>query len=246
MNKLNLINILLFILVFASCEKKSSKCFTSKGKIIEENRILTEFNTILVNDIFNVILVQDTVYKVILEGGENLLPAVTTDVINDTLLIDNTIKCNWLRDYDKINLFVHFENLEYLVTSAPVKVMSYDTVKCNSLEYYAIGEIGEADLILNCSYFRFDDSFNTLGHFKFRGKTDYSRFFINYGSSLYAKNLISEKTDILYHTIGDMYIHVSGHLRAWIWGSGTVYYTGNPGLVEVIEKSSTGHLVKTD
>ena len=246
MKQLGLNIMILIAVVLYSCEKNSSRCFVSKGKSIDEHRILAEFNSILVRDIFNLILVQDSLNMIVLEGGENLLPNVTTDVKNDTLIINNTTKCNWLRDYDKIKLFIHFTNLEYLVTYDPVKVISYDTVKCDSLEYYAIGEIGEADLILDCGYFRFDDSFNTLGHFKFRGRADKSRFFVNYGSSLYADSLISRNADIFYKTIGEIYIHVTEHLRVWIWGSGNIYYTGNPDLVEVIEKKSTGILIKAD
>ena len=103
-----------------------------------------------------------------------------------------------------------------------------------------------ADLILNCDYFRFDDSYTTLGQFKFSGKTDKSRFFVNYGSSLYANSLISKNTDIFFQTIGDIHIHVTEHLRVWIWGPGNVYYSGDPDIVEVVEKKSTGKLIKVE
>ncbi len=246
MNKLNLGIAFLFMFVLCSCEKNSSRCFKAGGKNIKEERILSEFKHIQVKDIFNLFLVQDSVSKVILEGGENLLPNVSTDINNDTLVIENSIMCNWLRDYEKINITVHFNNLRHLVTFDPVSVKSNDTLRCEYFEYYAIGEIGEADLLLNCGYFRFDDSFTTLGLFTFSGKTEMSRFFINYGSSIYANNLISKNTDIMFQTTGDMYIHVTEKLRVWIWGPGNVYYSGNPGIVEVIEQKSTGRLIKVD
>ena len=246
MKQLGLNIIILLVIIQYSCEKNSPGCFVSKGKIIKEQRPLTEFNNIRITDIFDLVLVQDSLNNIVLEGGKNLLPNVTTDIKNDTLIINNSTKCCWLRDYDKIKLYIHFTNIEHLVTYDPVSVISYDTVRSEHFEYYAIGEIGEADLILNCNYFRFDDSHNTLGHFKFRGKTDYSRFYINYGSSLYADSLISIKTDILYQTIGDIYVHVKEHLRVWIWGPGNVYYSGDPDLVETVEKRSTGTLIRAD
>jgi hypothetical protein len=246
MNKSNLGIIIILFLLLYSCEKNTSRCFTGAGNETEEERILGRFSYIYVNDIFDLVLVQDSVNKVILKGGENLLPNVSTEVYNDTLIIENSTICNWLRDYEKIEITVHFIDLRHLITFAPVRITSSDTLMCEYFKYYAIGEIGEADLILNCGYFRFDDSYNTLGQFRFSGKTEMSRFFINYGSSLYAGNLISENTDIYFQTIGDMYIHVTGQLRIWIWGPGNVYYSGNPDTVEVMERKSTGRIIKLD
>ena len=191
-------------------------------------------------------LIQDTINRVILEGGENLLPHVETNIKDDTLIIKHSIRCIWLRDYEKINLYIHFSRLDRIITYAPVKIISTDTLTCNNLEYFAIGEIGEADMILNCNYFRFDDSYSTLGQFKFKGKSDKSRFYVNYGSSLFADSLISREADIYFKTIGDIRVHVTEHLRVWIWGPGNVYYSGNPGKVEIMEKRSTGSLIKAD
>jgi hypothetical protein len=112
------------------------------------------------------------------------------------------------------------------------------------LQYFAIGEIGESDLILNCNYFRFDDSYSTLGLFKFRGKAGKSRFYVNYGSSVDAAELVSERADIYLKTTGDVYINVTEHLRVWIWGPGNIYYSGNPALVEIMEERSSGKLIK--
>jgi len=241
-----LLTIAFAFLILYSCEKESSNCFTGKGNIDIQEILLEDFKAIQVNDIFDIILIQDTIHKIVMEGSENLLPHVKTIIRNDTLLIENTLRCNWLRDYEKVTLSVHFQDLVHLVTHAPVNVVSHDTIRCDNLEYFAIGEIGEADLVLNCNYFRFDDSYSTLGLFKFRGKTVKSRFYVNYGSSVDAGDLISEKADIYLKTIGDVYINVTEHLSVWIWGPGNIFYSGNPGLVEIVEKRSSGKLIKVD
>ena len=242
MKKLMLVAYVLLILY--SCEKESSDCFVSKGNIDTQEVLLEEFKAIQVHDIFNIILIQDTVHKIVMEGGENLLPHVNTLIRNDTLVIKNSLRCNWLRDYEKVTLSVYFQELDHFVTQAPVNVISRDTIRCDTLQYFAIGEIGEAELILNCSYFRFDDSYSTLGLFKFSGKAGESRFYVNYGSSLDAGKLVSKKADIYLKTVGDIYVNVTEHLRVWIWGPGNIYYSGNPGLVEIIERRSSGELVK--
>ncbi|UCH15500.1 MAG: DUF2807 domain-containing protein [Bacteroidales bacterium] len=244
MNKLILI--ITFLLILYSCEKESSNCLFRNGSIIKKEILLDDFSSIEVYDIFNLILIQDTISRIVLEGGENLLPHVETSIKDDTLKISHSIRCIWLRDYEKINIYIHFSRLDRIVADAPVKIISTDTLTCSNLEYYAIGEIGEADMILNCNYFRFDGSYSTLGHFRFKGKSDKSRFYVNYGSSLFADSLISKQADVYFKTIGDIHVHVTEHLRVWIWGSGNVYYSGDPGKVEIMENRSTGRLIKAD
>jgi hypothetical protein len=236
MNKLSIV--IPFFLILISCEDNSSRC--------KKEILLEDFKNIRIEDIFDILLVQDTLNKIILEGSENLLPHVKTVVQKDTLLIENSLRCNWLRDYEKVTLSVHFRELKHIVTLAPVNIISHDTLKVDTLRYFAIGEIGEADLILDCRYFRFDDSHSTLGLFKFRGKAGKSRFYVNYGSSLDAMDLVSAQSDIYQETIGDIYVNVTEHLRVWIWGPGNVYYSGNPPLVEIMENRSSGKITRID
>jgi hypothetical protein len=237
---------ILFFLILISCEDNSSRCFIDKGEIVKQEIIIEDFSNIRIEDIFNIILVQDTLNKIILEGGENLLPHVKLVVQKDTLLIENSMRCNWLRDYEKVTLSVHFRELKHIVTLAPVNIISNDTLRADTLQYFAIGEIGESDLIMDCGYFRFDDSYSTLGLFKFRGKAGKSRFYVNYGSSVDAMELVSVKSDICQKTIGDIYVNVTEHLRVWIWGPGNVYYSGNPQLVEIMENRSSGKITRID
>jgi hypothetical protein len=234
------------LLIICSCEEKQTDCFISTGDNDKQEILTDEFKAIRVSDIFNLVLVQDTVHKVVMEGGENLLPHVKAGVRNDTLVLESSLRCIWLRDYEKITLTVHFKELEHIVTLAPVNVISYDTIRCDNLEYYAIGEIGEADIILSCAFFRFDDSYTTLGLFKFRGKTGKSRFYVNYGSSVDAAELVSLESDIYQKTTGDIYVNVTEHLRIWIWGPGNVFYSGDPELVEIMEEWSSGKIIGVD
>ena len=244
MKKITLFIIIFFIIY--SCEKESSNCLYNKGDVVKQEILLEDFSRVSVKDIFNVILIQDTLHKIVIEGSENILRNVETIIENDTLIVQHSIRCNWFREYEKINLYIYFYQLNYIVTYAPAKIISTNIIYCNNLEYFALGEIGEADMILNCDYLRFDDSYSTLGQFRFKGKSAKSRFYVNYGSSLFADSLISKDVDIFFKTIGDIRVHVTDHLRVWIWGPGNVYYSGNPAKVEIIEKKSTGNLIKVD
>ena len=48
---------------------------------------------------------------------------------------------------------------------------------------------------------------------------------------------------VINESIGDVYIQVENKLRVYIWGSGSIYYTGDP-EVQVIEDRGTGNVVK--
>src|ERR1035438_2692627 len=86
---------------------KSGDCITSTGTIVQEERRVGDFDSINVQDYVNIILTQDSVNKVVVEAGQNIISGITTNVIHDVLYINNTLKCNWLRSYSKaINVYV--------------------------------------------------------------------------------------------------------------------------------------------
>ena len=88
-----LISVIIILFLIYSCEKESSNCFFKKGNMKKKEMLLDDFCSIEVYDIFNLILIQDTIHKVVLEGSENLLPHVETSIEDDTLTIKHSIRC---------------------------------------------------------------------------------------------------------------------------------------------------------
>ena len=218
--------------IFESRKKESVK------KVLR----LEDFSHINIYGICNLVLRQDTFNLLTMEGVKDVVSDIEVKIMNDTLIIRNNNN-RLFRIDERPSLCLIFKNISYLWTFDPVNVSSFDTLALDWFYYYPIGEIGEADLTINCGFFGLDNSANTLGRFYIKGKANDVHFFNRYGSSIYADSLISKEMQVINESIGDVYIQVENKLRVYIWGSGSIYYTGDP-EVQVIEDRGTGNVVK--
>ena len=93
--------LLIYMLLNEGCKKAGvCDCFKGTGEISTEERQLPTFTSVYVEDNVNLIFVEDTVQKVIVEAGKNLLKNIKTEMIGDQLQIRNINKCNFVRKYD--------------------------------------------------------------------------------------------------------------------------------------------------
>ncbi|HQW58476.1 MAG TPA: DUF2807 domain-containing protein, partial [Gammaproteobacteria bacterium] len=105
---------LLFIsLVQMACNKESAPDFVqTTGELTQVERTTAEFNEIELNNSIDLVLTQDTVNRIIVEAGRNLIPDILTDVNNGKMVIKNSNKFNFLRSYKKkIRVLVHYKKL---------------------------------------------------------------------------------------------------------------------------------------
>ena len=219
-----------------------SSCGKSENVIVTKEYVLNSYSIAYVNAISDIILVQDTGYKMIYKGSEEIFKDISVNIANDTLFITDTRK-RLLKIDDRPAMYLHFENLRSLVTFKPATVGNTDTLKLNYFYLYSIGELGEVELTLDCNTFGLDNSANTLGRYVIRGKSDIVYMFNRYGSTIIADNLICREARVINESIGDVYIHAEEILNVYLWATGNIYYTGNP-VIQVVEKRDSGRLIK--
>jgi hypothetical protein len=227
------------VLIFISCEGIFSK---DKNEIIRKDIALNRFNHIKIYGIYDVILIQDTVHKLTIEGAEDVVADIEAWVDNDTLIIRDMHK-NLFRIEERPTLYLHFADITYLCTFNPAKVTNVDTLRLDWFYFYPIGEIGEAQLTVKCNFFGMDNSANTLGRFYIRGMTQTARFYNRYGSSIYADSLISRVVYVFNESVGAVYVNVGEELKVYVWGPGNIYYSGDPD-VQIVERRNTGQVLK--
>jgi hypothetical protein len=226
-------------MVFCGC----SGIFTSdEGEIIRKELSLDEYRYISIYGIYHLILKQDTIHRLTMEGTADVIADIEAQVISDTLVIRDAHK-DLFRIEEKPTLYLQFSDLACLCTHNPAKVTNEDTLKLDHFYYYSIGEIGEASLTVECNYFGLDNSANTLGRFHIRGRTHIAKFFNRYGSSIYADSLVSQIVQVFNESIGDVYVNAAELLEIYIWGPGNIYYLGNP-VIEIVENKNSGQVLK--
>ncbi len=201
---------------------------------------LKDFNAVRISGIYDIVLIQDSTNHLVITG-RNDINSVDAIVVDDTLIINNNKKMSLNPNRSKIT--VHFSNMEFLQTNDPVNISNTDTLRAEKFIYEAIGEIAEVRLVIDCNYFLIVNSANTLGKFHLSGKASFCTVFNRYGSIVFADNLSCNNAEIVNESVGDVYISASEYIKAFIWGPGNIYYSGDP-VIEIAEKKGNGRLIR--
>lgn len=217
----------------ASCEKGHLFDFLkSTGKTVTIQREAKDsFSEIRLESNINLVLTQGPTYKITLEGGENLLPGIDSEINDSVLTFRNNNKVNWVRSYDrKITAYVtapHFLKINYQGTG---DITNNDTIHEDSLSVTAFGGSGYINLCIK----------TRLSHLSINaGSADMNISGISDNNFIYASsygpfhclNLLTQNTFMNNKGTNDCYINVKQRLEYEINSLGSIYYKGKPAVI---------------
>ncbi len=219
-------------------------CFQSTGDLTSEERALPSCSGIYLTSNIDVIVHRDTVRRMRVTAGKNLLDGIETKVESGTLRLKNTNSCNWVRKLDpEIRVEIWTDKLE--------SVFIED----------ANGDLSFADT-LESTMFRMD-IYNSMGTYRTKTKTDIITlaihngpadiiaegvsnlqyiYHVGYGS---INNLLLDCKQVFINNRGtnDIYVFTKDMLDAKIEYIGNIYYQGSPGTIHQ-NITGTGKLIK--
>lgn len=237
--------ILLFLLalLFASCDD----IWLSSGDIVKEDFNIDEYNKILIKSNFEIYLKQGNEHKIEIEAGENLIPNIEFDINSDMeLSISDNNKYNWLRGYDKIKLYLSFEELIFVTIKSTSRVETIDTISAPEINIFAIGEYADFDMKINSDRTYLVVSESSGGYYKLSGNTYHFDFWARGSSIINAKEFYCTKSQAISESIGDCYINVANAIDVEISNSGYIYYLGNPQTINYLNEKAKNQLIKLD
>lgn len=224
--------LLLIFIVISGCGKTGLDCLTNTGEIIFQDREITPFDSIEIYDNVNLFISQDTLYKLIVESGKNIIGGIETTVENRTLVIHNTNSCNWVRSYDHpINVYISTPNLWKIYYNSSGDVSSVNTISGDSLKLEAWGGCGRIDLSLDVYIGFFYLQIGTAD-IHLSGSCGIVSLYTGDFGLIDATNLNSGFAFVSSKSSNDCYIQVHQRLDATIQSIGNIYYTGNPEEIE--------------
>ena len=236
-------------LVFASCKKASErKCFKSSGTPTTKEIALSDFNSLLLNEHVAYELVQDSLDKVVIHGGENLINFIECKVVDGRLEVENKNKCAFLRagkkDKDKIVVEIHFTDIVNIHYEGSEYLKSVGTIHSDYLTLLIRDGSGPVDMTLDSKIIYAEIS-HGWGDFTLRGQTESATLRVSSNGYCDVRDLlILDSAAVLSDTPGSTHLSVNGiPLTGFIKGSGNVYYSGTPSLIDVI-LTNTGKLVQ--
>lgn len=223
--------IMLGILGATGCKKNGFDCFTSTGKIIQEDRYVADFDSIDIRDYVNLVLIQDTVNKVVVEAGENIIRNITTNVIDRQLNIRNNNTCNWVRSYNKpINVYVSVKNLWKIYYQSSGNINTSNTLNSDSLKIVIWGGCGSLNLEMDINTGYFLLIMGTVD-INLKGNCDICSIASSDYGFIDCRELTTGYSYIINNGSNDSYVSASQYLEATIGSIGNIYYTGNPAKV---------------
>ena len=246
MNILKSLSLLFFLVSIKSCKKaEDRRCVKSAGKETTQEIDMPFFDKLELHENIEFILVQDTINKVILTGGLNLLNEVKLSVSDNQLKVVNKNKCDFLRSYKKvIKAEIHFSNLSFLNYHGTEVLTNRGTLNLPFINIAIINSSGSVDLKLNSNHVS-ANSFGAYGDFKLSGTTKTADFHINSNGFCKTNDLIvTESMTVLSNTVGLMMVNAHNiALKAETKNGGNIIYKGTPLLI-VFNRIGKGNLIQ--
>ena len=239
---MRLITYIILLTIIFGCKKPNERsCWKSNGEVSYINtNITTTNNKITVFDDLNLILINDSLNEIIIEGPKNLIKLIKIDQKNHQITIKNNNRCDFLRKDMEINIHYHYKQLDTIILKGYGNVNNNGKInhsifinakdalcsinlKLNNDSNKIIIQNGSTDINLsgNCSYFYFyNEGFGPLKAFELEAK----------------------KTHIHSNSISNSEINVTEQLNAEIRNNGNIYYKGTPAIIQTTI-SGNGRLI---
>ena len=200
------------------------------GVITSQTRSVSAFDRIDIGGAYDVIVRVGAARSVVLEGDDNLLPLVRTEVRNGTLHIESNEDLEPRKD---LRIEIGIETLEGVhsggssdVAVRDVRSSTFDASVSGSSELTANGEFGDLSTSLSGS-----------GEIHMDGTADVIDGTVSGSGELDLLRVRARAARIDVSGSGDAAVQVSERLDASVSGSGAVRYSGRPRVTSDISGS---------
>lgn len=227
--------ILILVLITLSCKKAENRsCFKINGAMGTKTIELDPFNRIELGPRIKYVLVQDTLEKLVIIGGENLLNFISADISEGILTVKNENKCNFLRSYRQdIVVEIHLKSISYVIFEGTKDLTCESPLLLDNLIFVIRDGAGHCDLNVLCDELDMVVT-SGWGNFNLSGQVNYLRMDIRSNGHGSAYDLhVNDSLNIISKSSELVKINSDGiPLRAEIGSYGSVWYIGNPSWIE--------------
>ena len=237
---IRIIPILFILFVLSSCEKYN--CFRNFGKPTTIEFPVDSFVELEINDVFHVYTVHDSINKVEIKAGENIIGQVQAKVSDNVLSLSFCQQCRFMNPASTIDIYVHYISLNTIHINEPSYLNTLDSLT-GDVTVTVPGSMAETDLKFNCSSLVFYTSWESNGVYKLSGYAGIAHLYAYKGSVIHADSLTVDNNNVYNYSIGDIYATATKTMNAWMNNYGNIYYHGEPEPV-INEQSSKGSLIR--
>jgi len=206
----------------------------------KEERTVDPFSSIGMSIEGDVYISQGSPQKLVLEGNEDILEKVVTEVRNGMLKI--RFSPPYVRTRTSVKVWITVPEIDGLHLSGSGSINAETAIKSDEMELKVSGS-GKINIDdLTCD--EVDAAISGSGDIKLGGTADEFELAISGSGSCIANQFRAEEVSIRISGSGSCKIDAVKELEAAISGSGSVYYVGNPIIDAAV--SGSGKVRKMD
>jgi hypothetical protein len=220
------VTMLLFITVgYAQLWEKGEK-IKGNGKVTTITRTTSDYDGINCAGSFDYILVSGTEGKISIEGEENLLKYIITEVKNNKLVV-KTEKNIHLKpsDHKTIKITIPFQDINSVSLAGSGDLYTKDKITTTDLK---VSLAGTGDVILTIETNTVSGSIAGSGDLTLKGNTNSLVAKVAGSGDFHGFELQANNTDVAVAGSGDVEVVSNTSLKARVAGSGDIKYKGNP------------------
>ena len=181
---------------------------------------------------------QGPVQKITIEGQENIINMISTEVKDDKWRIK--LPKNTWADYDKVVIKITIPQLHGLGVAGSGSLKTTNTIKSDDFQ---IGLSGSGKMDISVDAENVDLGISGSGNIHITGKANELSIGQSGSGDVRAKDFPVEKVKIGISGSGSCEVNVSQNLEAGISGSGSVSYKGRPKVKSSVSGSGSIHSI---
>lgn len=242
MNKILTLGITLCMVAFANAQW--GKKIKGNGNVVTIERSTEDYDAISVSGWFDVILVDGKEGKLSIEGDENLLEHIKTEVKDGKLVVKvkkgyNLQPSSWKKD-GGIYVTVPVESVNAVSLSGSGDIVGKKTI---SAAEFNTSMSGSGDITLDLESKTVTASMSGSGDIELSGSTEVFEVQISGSGDIKAYELIADKVDASVSGSADIKVTANEELIARVSGSGDIHYRGDPKKIDS-KTSGSGDITK--
>jgi hypothetical protein len=205
----------------------NGRTITPSDEMITDERQVDEFTGIDMRTFGRVFITQGETNSVVLDGSDNLVPLVKTEVRNGMLVIVMEERINIIPNnlQDYLTFKITVRDLNDLVVGG-LALVEMEALSTNSLDISksGAGQIQIEDLAAD----RVDIDLSGLGNVDISGEVAHATIGLSGAGEIQAANLRCASADVSIPGLGSATVWVTDSLTGQISGGGSVGYFGDP------------------
>lgn len=197
-------------------------CVDGNGGIVTETLYVDGFTGVRLEMSADVRITQGDEWEVTVEGKENIIEEIDTDVNGGIWEID-TDRC--VTDVDYLRINITMPTIDYLKVSGSGDIVGDNVFEGNDIDIIVSGS-GDIDVALDMN--EVNSRVSGSGEITMEGITDELECRVSGSGDVSAFDLEASRADITVSGSGDVDVWVIDYLEVSISGSGDVSYRGYP------------------